>query len=386
MVSNELLDYIRERQKQGANSEKIKNELRGAGWSEEAIRGAFEPRTMPIPRSTPGPYPTANSLPGASALINSSWNIYKSKIRLIIGIFIFPVIMSLATSLISEAQKSISEGAATNSFLPLLSITNFFFTIIGFFITVWANLALIYAIHKSDPVSPKEAFHETRNIILSSWWINILIVVISLGGYVLFIIPGILFSYWFSLSVFVLVVEGIKGMDALMQSRQYAKGHVLSLLWRTFALGLLNLAIGIAAFAVPAIVLAILNLKTVISIYTVLAAVAFSFFSVPFATIYGYLMYTSLKETKGVIPSAPNRSRGLFIAIGIIGPIAFAILAGFILYNVASSIKKFGNGDFWKQIEIEYKKKNGQELNTNGNYKNIRNMLENFNNNNQNYD
>ena len=52
------------------------------------------------------------------------------------------------------------------------------------------------------------------------FWISLLRGWAVLGGLILFIIPGIIFSIWFSLSLYILVAEGLKGTSAIKQNCQ----------------------------------------------------------------------------------------------------------------------------------------------------------------------
>jgi hypothetical protein len=48
---------------------------------------------------------------------------------------------------------------------------------------------------------------------------------VSIGGFILLIIPGIIFSVWFAFTPAVVVLEGIGGRAALRRSRALARGH-----------------------------------------------------------------------------------------------------------------------------------------------------------------
>ena len=46
-----------------------------------------------------------------------------------------------------------------------------------------------------------------------------------MGGFVFFIVPGVIFSIWLSFSVLILIVENEKGTNALVRSKEYVKGR-----------------------------------------------------------------------------------------------------------------------------------------------------------------
>src|SRR5206468_3309699 len=67
----------------------------------------------------------------------------------------------------------------------------------------------------------KKAFRKIR----SYWWVSIVSSAVIITGYLLFIIPGIIFSIWFIFAPFILLIEDRKGIDALLQSKAYMKGY-----------------------------------------------------------------------------------------------------------------------------------------------------------------
>ena len=71
------------------------------------------------------------------------------------------------------------------------------------------------------------------------------------GAYALFIIPGIIFQVWFSLSVIVLIAEGRSGTEALLASREYVRGHDWAVFSRIGFLVFFALLISSAADLLP---------------------------------------------------------------------------------------------------------------------------------------
>ena len=99
-----------------------------------------------------------------------------------------------------------------------------------------------------------------------------------LGGFILFIIPGIIFAIWFCMSQYVFISEGIVGKKVLSRSKQLVSGNWWGVLGRSFIAGLIMMVI----FWVPFI-----------------GSIVNSFFTAPFFVIYVYLMYEDLKRLKG---------------------------------------------------------------------------------------
>lgn len=63
---------------------------------------------------------------------------------------------------------------------------------------------------------------------------SILTTIIVSAGFILFIIPGLIFTVWYAFVGFTLVIEGAKGFNALRASKALVVGRWWSILWRLF--------------------------------------------------------------------------------------------------------------------------------------------------------
>lgn len=154
-----------------------------------------------------------------------------------------------------------------------------------------AHATLLKAIIKADrtkKVAPrewknfwKEAYVQIKPIIL----LNILIVLILIGGYLLLFIPGLIFGVWYGFSVIFLLAENKKGKAALRASRELVRGYFWPIVWRLFVMIAL---IWLVSFAV-----------SLIPFLGSVAGMALSLFVLPFMNIYTYLLYKDLKKLKG---------------------------------------------------------------------------------------
>jgi hypothetical protein len=109
-------------------------------------------------------------------------------------------------------------------------------------------------------------------------------------GAVVFVVPGIVFGYWYMFSSFILLNEKKRGITALVRSRQYTKGHIgrliLNSLVAAFPMLLAFLLIAIITRIFPGI-----PSKT-ISICRDIVSTVSAFFS----TVVSVLQYEKLKE------------------------------------------------------------------------------------------
>jgi|SRR3989344_1343186 len=142
----------------------------------------------------------------------------------------------------------------------------------------WIQVSLLFLIkNRAKKPTLKDSLREGWNHLLPLIWIYFLTGLVSFLGFLLLIIPGIIFTTWFLFSRYVFVVEGKRGTQALVASRNLVKGHWWPVFFRLLLIGLLPLVISWIPFAGG-----IINL----------------FFTMPFSLIYFYLIYENLKAIK----------------------------------------------------------------------------------------
>lgn len=153
----------------------------------------------------------------------------------------------------------------------------------GFLVLPLTNAAVVYAVAKiylGKSTSAGESLKAGLSRLLPLVWTSILMGLAIMGGFILLIIPGILFAFWFSLATHVVVVEKISGGAALTRSKNLVSGNLGTL----FVLGIILFAIafgvGMVAELVPQIhaqiVLRVL-LQAVMTIVSTATLVVFYF-------------------------------------------------------------------------------------------------------------
>ncbi len=144
-------------------------------------------------------------------------------------------------------------------------------------------LAIIHK-DKQHETGVKKIWHEIFSRAKSIIWVNILTFLAILGGYILLLIPGLIFSIWFNFSIFILLQEKLLGRAALKRSKALVKGYFWPLVFRIFILTLILFGASVCFSLVPFL--------------GDLLGLAFSLFAVPFMYIYLYLIYKNLLKLK----------------------------------------------------------------------------------------
>ncbi len=180
----------------------------------------------------------------ARSLIKESWLLYKDNFKLYLKIIVWPLIPTVLAALLSAIKIS-----------PVAEIPiNLFFFLISFFVGLFISIAIILAVDallKKEKVDLRKIYNLSYSKILSYLWVSILAGLAVLFGIILLIIPGIILAVWFSFSIYILILENIKGAAALKASKNLVKDRFWAVLWRWFAPYLVYLIITAFAILIP---------------------------------------------------------------------------------------------------------------------------------------
>jgi hypothetical protein len=249
-------------------------------------------------------------MPRFLELLQSSWEIYKQKPLLYASLVLIMLAGPLSFSFLGENFLVLNQPFQFSVWQWALIISG---VILGFLISFWANLALIYVLAKRQAV-PAPGFgaglKATLGLIGPYIWLPILLGLALLGALVPLILPLIILWIGFSLAVYVLVIEKRRGLEALLRSRHLIAGHWEAVFWRVFVLGVLTTLLYWVVGAVFA------SLGAVQEIAASLIALLLSLAIVPVVVgfmvlIYEYLASKRLAESFKISPSLFRRYRWL---------------------------------------------------------------------------
>ncbi len=345
-MNQELSDYIKKSREAGQSDEQIREGLLAAGWKLEDINeafGAISNNPVPSPQSPMSPQTTTTSLPGATAILGQAWSLYKQRFGTFLGVMIIPMLALIGLLAVLAGSEFLSLTLLSSEFtaggIGLIIILAIVFLIAIFISQAWGQIALLYAIKDSqEGIGVVEAYRRGWHKIFSLWWVALLGGFIIMGGFLLLVVPGIIFAVWFSLAVFILIAEDLKGMDALLKSREYVKGKWGAIFWRVFFIGAF---IGTLSFIVSLVLALVFSLLKV-PFGEEISEVISGLFLAPLSMTYMFLVYKNIKAVKGEIPFAPTgKSKKTFIAVGILGIFLIpAILFPMVFLGLGSAREK----------------------------------------------
>jgi len=215
-------------------------------------------------------------------LFKKSFDAYYKKVWTYAGLILFGFIGVLVFLPLVLAGFLISYGPFSNyDFNITIILIDVLLGLIGLFfcilIGLWFRVAL-FCIVKDQSLGIKESLKVAWRKIASFFWIFILEGLAVLGGLILVIIPGIIFSIWFVFCAFVYIDEGTKGTGALKRSKQLVKGYWWPIFGRVLVIFIVAILLSWIKF-----------FGTIINI----------FFVAPFTIVFLYTLYQDLKRVKG---------------------------------------------------------------------------------------
>lgn len=214
-------------------------------------------------------------------LFKKSFDVYLEKVWLLAGTVVFSFLSFLVLFPFAAVIFLISYGPfSTRNFDVNIILIDILLGLIGILLAtifgLWSQSAMYLAV-KEDHLEFEKIIGMAWKKIGSLFWIGLLMGLAALGGFILFIIPGIIFSVWFCFSVFVFVSEDLRGTLALKRSKQLVQGYWWPVFWRLLAMGI-----------VGGLIASIEGFGPIINLFIV----------IPFTLVFEYLLYKDLKRIK----------------------------------------------------------------------------------------
>jgi len=239
---------------------------------------------------------------GIGEILSTAFEIYKANAQnllMIVAIVVVPltfisafiggVVFAPDTETVLGTTVEVSTRTATAGLIVLL---------VGVVIGVIINAVLQAAIMRGaaqgsigDPVdidaSYKWGFARFGSVLL----ISILVGLAVLGGFILLIIPGIIFMVMFAVAIPALVVENLRGTDAMSRSWNLVKGNFWHALGLIIVAGIITAVVGGVIGAIGG---AISDNWFVAWIFQAIAQII----TAPFAAIVSVLLYLDLRARR----------------------------------------------------------------------------------------
>lgn len=230
-----------------------------------------------------------------SDLIKNGWQLFAKNIQQ----FVLPIGVLIPVYLILYLLEFFVFPGQTVIYLLVLALS--------IFMNLWISILLIELInkiYKNQSFNINELFQSSMKKIAIYFLVAILVGLVTMLGFILLIIPGIIFAVWYSFAEFIVVLEDKKGTETLKASKDLVRGRWGATFWRLVLPSLLVYLIGMVIaliltfiFSVGKIDFSSIEQNLIFNAITSLVFIALS----PLFTAYGVILYNSLKDTKKAI-------------------------------------------------------------------------------------
>jgi hypothetical protein len=292
MANQTLLSYITSQRETGVTDAAIKDALLAKGWQQSDIDAAF----MDTAHQTLMGVPVLES----SAALPNAWQILLEAIRackqnwqVLLRLAALPLlgVLILFASGGAAIFKEMTE-AQWKQFMDTLSLAGGIGIIVGIIaiivLSLFAHSGMYVVLRDIDtPHTFSSAFHAGKKYIGKYIWTSIVTGIMLLIGFVLLIIPGIVFFVWYALATPIVFVENLNGWKALQRSKALVQGRW----WRVFGRLLALIVIGwLVAF--------IASLLSIIPAIGFIINLGIQLIVTPVLLGYTYLLYIHLRNTR----------------------------------------------------------------------------------------
>lgn len=252
----------------------------------------------------------------AKEIISRSLKLYGENYQLYFRYLLILFIPAIAIGLAGAYFGSFIQ-TLTNSGFGLAFLVYFIFLIASSFVSLWISLGFIKIIYKTlkkeNILTIKEELQQASHLIIPAIVASLLTTLAVVGGMLLLIVPGIIFSIWFAFSLYAVAIDGMSGVEAMKKSKQLVRGQLGATLWRLLVPGLFfGLIIVLTQWIVDIPLKLFLNpilfnsesawAVTLGTVINALAGIIISILITPLSTTAPIILYTELKNNPGSEP------------------------------------------------------------------------------------
>lgn len=232
-------------------------------------------------------------------IIKASLELYKKNSAIFLK---YAVLIFVPSFVLMLVQYSLSYFILLlGNALLAFSLYIFLTTVISL-LTIWISLALtkdIAGLYTGQKIIFWDSMNKTITLFFPAFLITILTSLAILGGFILFIIPAVIFGIWFTFSLHALVLDQKHGAEALLASKKLVEKRW----WKTF----LRIVIPTLFFTLIIVILQwfltlVLGIKNDVTLnlytftYITLIMIVSSFIT-PLASSVMTILYLELKKT-----------------------------------------------------------------------------------------
>ncbi len=237
-----------------------------------------------------------NQLIGPFEALKQAWALVQKNLGLFLGISITSqVILSLLSLSLSPEKsqltaKNINFAHFLGSSLILVVASMLMSSLVAM-----ALIVLVIKTEKGEKATFNDGLEGIKKFFFRFIGVEALTFLAVLGGFVLLIIPGIIFGIWFFASTYVLIDQNKQVKESMTISKGLVKGYTTEVFTRFFAAAVFSLIVSVAVSLFLGGVTKLLPVGVVIT--TIFAAALVAILQ-PLGTAYTFVIYRSLQAIK----------------------------------------------------------------------------------------
>lgn len=242
----------------------------------------------------------------AKEIIQQSWKLYEENFKLVIKVIVWGFLASIFSSVgIFLLDLFFKGGDLVRTFLELLV------NLPQIVIAVWVGIVLIDLLNNllsKKKVNLSDSINKGFYFYLPILILSVIVALIETAGFILLIVPGLIFTVWFAFSNYEIILAGKGVKEAMISSKGLSKNIWWQVAWRYFAPGVFWGLAGwvttsVLVFAINQLLvltnttLSVAGNKILFLIYSI-SQNAFYIFFVPLIVASVLLLYKDLKGGK----------------------------------------------------------------------------------------
>lgn len=187
----------------------------------------------------------------ATEIIQKSWSTYFQNWKKLLPYIILVFSASAILTLVGFGGIWIESLITNKNLIFTNNLIVAALTVAIFLFILWTTISLSKnlrnLIENKPMINIKESYLQTSKYLWPTIWTSALIVLAVIFGFVLLIIPALIFIVWFTYSFYIIIFEDKKGYITLKESKNLVSGRWWKTLWLllvpTFFFGIIILSV-----------------------------------------------------------------------------------------------------------------------------------------------
>lgn len=266
-------------------------------------------------------------------LLKKTFQIYREK---------FFTIISLGSIVLAVGIFQLLSIEIRSSLLFMISVLS------GIIVSYIVYVAMIKAISNPERVYLGKLFEEAQGCVVPALLVSSLLVLVVSGGFLLFIVPGIMAVIFFLFSLMSVIVDNKQKHEALLNSWSLVRGRWWKIFWRFFVanviIGFVSILImsvfwffGIGENPLDTFFAWQQNARAVSFGQSVSSQFVSNFFAVPMSVAFTFVLYEELKRLPTLEASEQERELALSRIRFLAGAGVASIIAGIFIFGLIFS-------------------------------------------------